>query len=133
MSLETVHPKALVGLRSLRLLSMSQNKLVQLPERLLEPVPKLEKLFLGGKTDKDFHILVEGNSLESFPAGFFTRTPDLTTLDVSENRLRSWTKTFGNLTKLRQLDLRGNVSYCIVHLYMDTRRDMWLKRKGVPI
>ena len=48
MGLETVHPAALHGLESLRLLSLSENRLEQLPERFLEPVPNLRKLLLGG-------------------------------------------------------------------------------------
>ena len=97
MSLETVHPEAFLGLVGLTLLSLSQNKLAHLPEKLLEPVPKLEKLFLGGKVDKDFHVFLEGNLLETFPVGFFEYTPGLRILDVSENRLQAWTKAFGAL------------------------------------
>ena len=101
MGLKTVHPAALHGLESLKLLSMSENQLEQLPERFLEPVPNLRKLLLGGKG-----YLLNGNLLEELPAEFFAHTPGLTLLDVSENRLQRWSSL--HLTKLKTLDLGMN-------------------------
>ena len=100
MGLKTVHPASLDGLESLRLLSLSQNKLEHLPERLLEPVPNLRKLLLGGKGP------VEGNLLAELPAEVFGYTPDLTLLDVSENQLQRC--NFRHLAKLKTLDLQSN-------------------------
>ena len=70
MSLETVHPEAFLGLVGLTLLSLSQNKLAHLPEKLLEPVPKLEKLFLGGKVDNYFHVFSGRQFAGDLPGGF---------------------------------------------------------------
>ena len=106
MGLKTVHPAALHGLESLRLLSLSQNQLAQLPERFLEPVPKLRKLLLGGRASRGGIVFMRGNLLEELPAEFFAYTPDLTVLDVSENRLQRC--SFPQLTKLRDLDLGMN-------------------------
>ena len=102
--------EAFLGLKNVRLLSLSQNDLRQLPEELLKPVPKLEKLFLGGKTDeKRYELIVQGNLLSSLPQKLFLHSKHMKILDLSENQLQELpAHTFQDLTALETLDLQGN-------------------------
>ena len=98
-----------LGLESLRLLSLSQNDLTQLPEELLKPLPKVEKLFFGGKADETGRIIVQGNLLRFLPKDFFFYTKHLKIVDLSENKLEHLpAHSFQGLNFLQTLDLQTN-------------------------
>ena len=52
-NLTSLDENAFLGLENVRLLSLSQNDLMQLPEELLKPLPKLEELLFGGKANNN--------------------------------------------------------------------------------
>ena len=100
---------AFLGLENLRLLSLTQNYLTQLPEELLKPLPKLEELFFGGKTNNYGEIIVTGNLLRTVPEQIFFHTKQLKTLEISENKLEQLpAHAFQSLTSLQTLDLESN-------------------------
>ena len=60
-----------------------------LPEDLLRPMPALEQLLLGGKSDDKGHRIVDGNELSILPQELLQHSPRLQVLDLSENKLSS--------------------------------------------
>ncbi|CAE7557559.1 Igfals [Symbiodinium natans] len=104
--LEHLEEEVFEGLTNLRLLSLSENRLTNLSTELLRPLRNLEQLFLGGKVDELFEVIVQGNHLVSLPA---FDNPQLEVLDISENELTALEDgTFAQLHRLRVLDLGQN-------------------------
>ena len=109
MGLERVDKDAFACLSSLRVLSISQNHLKHLPEELLYPMPALEQLLLGGKTNAKGLRIFQGNELETFPQKLLEHSPHLRVLDVSENNLREIPEDgFAGNQRLEILDLQSN-------------------------
>ncbi|CAJ1355858.1 unnamed protein product [Effrenium voratum] len=129
--LQSLEPDTFNGLSSLRILSLSQNQLEELPEELLQPIPLLKQLLLGGKSDASGSRLIMGNPLKSLPHKLLQHSPSLRVLDVSETdltalpmfaknpflhtldarqcRLRELpAATFAGLSMLQKLDLSSN-------------------------
>ncbi|CAE7510574.1 Igfals [Symbiodinium sp. CCMP2592] len=107
--LEHLEDEAFEGLAQLRLLSLSENNITDLPTQVLKPLLGLEQLLLGGKTAKNGwgREIVRGNRLASLPD--FTHNQWLEVLDVSKNELTALKDgTFAQLHRLRVLDINHN-------------------------
>ncbi|CAK9105491.1 unnamed protein product, partial [Durusdinium trenchii] len=105
-----VESETFVGLKNLRILSLSQNDLRCLPEDLLYRMPALEQLLLGGKRDERGKQIVRGNYLDGvLPSDLLKHSPCLKGLDLSENQLESLPATmFAKQPLLQSVDLGNN-------------------------
>ena len=74
LGLQHLQSDTFMGLKSLRILSLSQNRLKVLPERLLRPMPALQQLLLGGKSEKGKRF-IDGNELNDLPKDFWSTAP----------------------------------------------------------
>ena len=93
LGLKHLESDTFAGLSSLRILSLSQNRLDALPRDLLRPMPALQQLLLGGKSDERGHRIVDGNELSILPQELLQHSPRLQVLDLSENKLTSAAKS----------------------------------------
>ena len=94
----TLPTRIFADLRSLRLLSLNQNAhLSELPSDLLAGLSTLA------------YVSVRGTDLETLPDGLFSDLPNLTTLDVSSNKLQTLpTAIFSGLYSLDTLKIHNN-------------------------
>ena len=109
LGLQQVESDTFLGLSNLRILSLSENRLKVLPEDLLRPMPALEQLLLGGKSDEKGNRIVDGNELSVLSQELLQHSPQLRVLDLSENQLTSLPNyIFDKTPLLRTLDLGSN-------------------------
>jgi len=110
-------PKDMIGLRSLRTLNLSGNRLTCLPPQLLDIV-SLRNLFLGAnlitEVDKGINRLrrlrllyLGGNKLEYLPKEI-GELPYMQVLLLSDNKLRKLPCSLCNLSRLQCLHLHQN-------------------------
>lgn len=103
--------KILSGAKSLMQINMCNNKLKSMPIDLPESIQQ---------------ISLENNSISSIPEGYFKKTPNLLSLHMSHNKLKSVAYTAFNLSKLMELHLGHNqlskpffVPRTLEHLYLN--------------
>lgn len=103
--------KILSGTKSLMQINMCNNKLKSMPIDLPESIQQ---------------ISLENNSISSIPEGYFKKTPNLLSLRMSHNKLKSVAYTAFNLSKLMELHLGHNqlskpffVPRNLEHLYLN--------------
>ncbi|XP_073700981.1 osteomodulin [Garra rufa] len=103
--------KILSGMKSLMQINMCNNKLKSMPADLPESIQQ---------------ISLENNSIASIPEGYFKKTPNLLSLRMSHNKLKSIPFNAFNLSKLMELHLGHNqiskpffVPRNLEHLYLN--------------
>jgi len=110
-------PKDMIGLRSLRTLNLSGNRLDTLPPQILDIV-SLRNLFLGANQITEVHsgisrlrrlrlLYLGGNQLESLPREI-GELPYMQVLLLSDNKLRHLPVSLSNLSRLQCLHLHQN-------------------------
>ncbi|KAG7280610.1 LOW QUALITY PROTEIN: hypothetical protein CRUP_002072 [Coryphaenoides rupestris] len=115
----TVDAMAFQGVRRLKELILSSNKITMLHNTTFHPVPNLRNLDLsynklqtlqpGPGLRKLLSLHVRSNSLKSIPMRLFQDCRNLEFLDLGYNRLRSITRNaFSGLVKLTELHLEHN-------------------------
>uniref|UniRef100_A0A8C1ZNW4 Osteomodulin n=1 Tax=Cyprinus carpio TaxID=7962 RepID=A0A8C1ZNW4_CYPCA len=85
--------KILSGMKSLMQINMCNNKLKSMPTDLPESIQQ---------------ISLENNSIASIPEGYFKKTPNLLSLRMPHNKLKSVAYSAFNLSKLMELHLGHN-------------------------
>uniref|UniRef100_A0A673IIM0 Osteomodulin n=1 Tax=Sinocyclocheilus rhinocerous TaxID=307959 RepID=A0A673IIM0_9TELE len=85
--------KILSDMKSLMQINMCNNKLKSMPADLPESIQQ---------------ISLENNSIASIPAGYFKKTPNLLSLRMPHNKLKSVAYNAFNLSKLMELHLGHN-------------------------
>ncbi|XP_059399532.1 osteomodulin-like [Carassius carassius] len=103
--------KILSDMKSLTQINMCNNKLKSMPADLPESIQQ---------------ISLENNSISSIPAGYFKKTPNLLSLRMPHNKLKSVAYNAFNLSKLMELHLGHNqlfkpffVPRTLEHLYLN--------------
>lgn len=98
-------------MKSLMQINMCNNKLKSMPADLPESIQQ---------------ISLENNSIASIPEGYFKKTPNLLSLRMPHNKLKSVAYSAFNLSKLMELHLGHNqlskpffVSRTLEHLYLN--------------
>lgn len=103
--------KILSDMKSLMQINMCNNKLKSMPADLPESIQQ---------------ISLENNSISSIPPGYFKKTPNLLSLRMQHNKLKSVAYNAFNLSKLMELHLGHNqlfksffVPRTLEHLYLN--------------
>ncbi|CAL1171945.1 unnamed protein product [Cladocopium goreaui] len=108
VELATLHEDSFRGLEQLKLLAMSDNQLTELSAAMLQHLPLLEQLLLGGKRDRQNRVIVKGNRIQELGT-IFGHNEQLQVIDFSGNKLQKIDPaTFAGPKKLRWLSLKSN-------------------------
>jgi len=110
-------PKDMIGLRNLRTLNLSGNRLDSLPQQILD-IASLRNLFLGANQISEVHpgiarlrrlrlLYLGGNRLETLP-NEIGELPYMQVLLLSDNKLRRLPVSLSNLSRLQCLHLHQN-------------------------
>ncbi|XP_033014656.1 toll-like receptor 13 [Lacerta agilis] len=97
--LKIIPPKFFKGLRSLRNLHLSENKILSIAPDVFDDLGQLRYLSLADSS----------NGMGNFPPGIFKNLRNLTLLNLENAGLRTLTlEVFGNLSRLRTLQMGKN-------------------------
>jgi Leucine-rich repeat (LRR) protein len=89
-------------------IDQGDNQLTELSAAMLQHLPLLEQLLLGGKRDEEGNVIVKGNRIQELGA-IFGHNEQLQVIDLSENLLQKIDPaTLTGLKKLRWLSLSYN-------------------------
>eukprot|EP00092_Neocalanus_flemingeri_P003083 GFUD01003292.1.p1 GENE.GFUD01003292.1~~GFUD01003292.1.p1 ORF type:complete len:378 (+),score=92.14 GFUD01003292.1:114-1247(+) len=117
-------PKDMIGMRSLRTLNLSGNRLTCLPPQLLD-ISSLRNLFLGANNIKEVTsginrlrrlrlLYLGGNELKSLPDEI-GELPYMQVLLLSDNKLKKLPLSLCNLSRLQCLHLHHNKLMTLPH------------------
>eukprot|EP00092_Neocalanus_flemingeri_P025324 GFUD01027459.1.p1 GENE.GFUD01027459.1~~GFUD01027459.1.p1 ORF type:complete len:396 (+),score=86.26 GFUD01027459.1:54-1190(+) len=135
-------PKDMIGMRSLRTLNLSGNRLTCLPPQLLD-ISSLRNLFLGANNIKEVTssisrlrklrlLYLGGNELRDLPSQI-GELPYMQVLLLSDNKLKKLPPTLCNLSRLQCLHLHKNKLMTLPHGLIHIRSLSELSLRDNPL